>query len=205
MGGPPAPFRMPVERLEAGGRSLAGRIAQGEVRPGDAVRLLPAGVVTTIRAVRGASGALEAARAGDAVTVELAGEVPAMAGDILASADHPPECADQFEARLAWTGTHRLLPGRTYRLRILGREVPASVTLIKHREDPSTGARLAARTLGANERGVVNVSTGRPIVFEPYAASPALGAFVLLDPATSEQVATGIIDFALRRASNIHW
>ena len=205
MGGIPAPFRMPVERPEEGGRGLTGRVAQGEVRPGDTVRLLPSGVTALVHAVRGASGPLEIARAGAAVTVELADVVDAAPGDVLAAADHPPECADQFEARLAWTGEHRLLPGRPYRLRIHAREVSASITLIKYREDPSTGARLAARTLGTGERGVVNVSTDRPVVFEPYTASPAMGAFVLVDPLTSKEAAAGTIDFALRRASNIHW
>jgi bifunctional enzyme CysN/CysC len=133
------------------------------------------------------------------------GPVDASPGDVLAAADDPPPCADQFEAKLAWTGERRLLPGRPYLLRIHADEVTASVTTIKYREDRASGAHLAARTLGPGESGVVNLSTSRPVVFEPYATSPTLGAFVLLDKLTSERVATGTIDFALRRASNIHW
>jgi bifunctional enzyme CysN/CysC len=56
-----------------------------------------------------------------------------------------------------------------------------------------------------NEIGVVNLSTGRPLVFEPYATNRALGGFILIDKLTFETVAAGMIDFALRRASNIHW
>jgi bifunctional enzyme CysN/CysC len=42
-------------------------------------------------------------------------------------------------------------------------------------------------------------------VFEPYHVSRRLGGFILVDKLTFETVGAGMIDFALRRASNIHW
>jgi bifunctional enzyme CysN/CysC len=71
--------------------------------------------------------------------------------------------------------------------------------------DVTTGAHLAARTLALNEIGVVNLSTAEPIVFEPYAVNRTLGGFILIDPRTFDTVGAGMIAFALRRASNIHW
>ena len=63
---------------------------------------------------------------------------------------------------------------------------------------------VAAKTLSLNEVGVCNLSTGRPIVFDPYADNRATGAFILIDRATNETIAAGMIDFALRRATNVH-
>jgi bifunctional enzyme CysN/CysC len=100
---------------------------------------------------------------------------------------------------------HALVAGRPYLLKLHAAETTASVTAIKHREDVETGAHLAARSLALNEIGVVNLSTGRPLVFEPYATNRALGGFILIDKLTFETIAAGMIDFALRRASNIHW
>jgi bifunctional enzyme CysN/CysC len=79
------------------------------------------------------------------------------------------------------------------------------VTHIKSVEDAETGAPLAAQTLVLNEMAVVNLSTLEPVTFEPYTVSRALGGFILIDKFTSETVGAGLIDFALRRASNIHW
>ena len=113
--------------------------------------------------------------------------------------------ADQFEARLQWLGEHPLMPGRPYLFRIPGAETTATVTAIKYREDPRSGARLAARTLARHEAGVVNLSLSQPAALEPFASNPRLGSFELADKLTSETVARGTIDFALRRAANIPW
>ena len=104
--------------------------------------------------------------------------------------------ADQFEAHLEWSGEHPLLPGRPYLLRSPGTEVGAMVTAIKYREDERAAGRLAARTLARGERGVVNLSTATPVALVP---------FELLDKLTRERVAHGTVDFALRRAANLHW
>jgi bifunctional enzyme CysN/CysC len=104
-----------------------------------------------------------------------------------------------------WMGGHALIPGRSYLLKTHAKEVRASVTAIKYRVDIDSEAHLAAKTLALNEIGVVNLSTAQPLAFEPYAVNRTLGGFILIDPLTFETVGAGLIDFALRRASNVHW
>ena len=65
-------------------------------------------------------------------------------------------------------------------------------------------SKLAAKTLALNEVGVCNLSVARPIAFDPYADNRDTGAFILIDRYSNETVAAGMIDFALRRATNIH-
>lgn len=120
-------------------------------------------------------------------------------------AEGKPQAADQFEARLRWLGEHPLMAGRPYAFRLHEAQTTATVTAIKYREDPGTGSRLAARTLALGETGVVNLSLAQPVEFQPHAIDPHLGSFVLIDSFSSETVGAGTIDFALRRASNIHW
>jgi bifunctional enzyme CysN/CysC len=201
-------FRMPVQwvnRPDAEFRGFCGRVAQGEVRPGDRVRVLPSGVQTRIKAIVVWQGALACAGTGDSITVTLADEVDVGRGDVLVAADEPPEVADQFEARLLWMSDQALLPGRAYLLKLHTQEVAATITAIKYREDIDTGAHLAAKALGMNEIAVVNLSLTQPVVFEPYAMNRTLGGFILIDKLSFETVGAGMIEFALRRASNIHW
>jgi bifunctional enzyme CysN/CysC len=113
-----------------------------------------------------------------------------------------PLAADQFEARLKWSGAHELIPGRVYRARWHDGETAMTVTAIKYRDDGN--AHLAARTLRNGESAVVNISTARPVALEPYAVNAALGSFEVADVATGEVVGRGTIDFALRRAANLH-
>ncbi|ABZ83406.1 sulfate adenylate transferase, large subunit/adenylylsulfate kinase [Heliomicrobium modesticaldum Ice1] len=201
-------FRMPVQwvnRPHLDFRGFCGRIAEGEVRPGDAVRLLPSGVTSRVKEIIVCPGGLDLAQRGDAVTLTLTDEVDVSRGDVIASAEHPPEVADQFQARLIWMAEHPMVPGRPYLLKIHHKEVTATVTRIKYREEINTGAQLAANQIALNEIAVVHLSTSQPIVFEPYDVNRTLGGFILIDKLTFETVAAGMITFALRRSSNIHW
>jgi bifunctional enzyme CysN/CysC len=69
----------------------------------------------------------------------------------------------------------------------------------------NTMEKIAAKTLDLNAIGVAEIATDKPLVFEPYADSRALGGFILIDKITNATVAAGMINFSLRRSQNIHW
>ncbi len=205
---PAAAFRMPVQwvnRPNADFRGFSGRVAEGTVRPGDAVRALPSGVQSLVKAIVVWQAELAQAGPGDSVTLTLTDDVAVGRGDVLVAAQAPPEVADQFEARLLWMAEQTGVPGRSYLLKLHTQEVATTITDIKYREDVDTGAHLASKALGMNDIAVVNLSLASPVVFAPYAASRTLGGFILIDRLTFETVAAGMILFALRRASNVHW
>ncbi len=198
------PLRMSVQRVDPGGYDASGAIASGSVKLGDEVVALPSARVSTIKAITGASGTVEAARAGDVVTISLADALDIAPGGMLAAARARPQVADQFAAHLIWMTEDRLQPGRSYLMKINDNTLDATVTALKHRIDVDTSAKLAAKTLARNEVGVANLFVAEPIAFDPHAENQGTGAFVLIDRFSDETVAVGTIDFALRRASNIH-
>ena len=201
-------FRLPVQwvnRPNLDFRGFCGRIAQGAVRPGDAVRILPSGVTSRVREIVVKAGSQERAGAGESVTLTLSDEVDVSRGDMIVAAANPPQVSDQFEARLLWMSESPLVAGRPYLLKMHTKEVTATVTTIKYREDVNSGAHLAARTLALNEIAVVNLSLSQPVAFEPYTQNRILGGLILIDKFSHETVGAGMIDFALRRATNIHW
>jgi bifunctional enzyme CysN/CysC len=201
------PFRMAVQwvnRPHADFRGFAGTIAGGSIRPGDEIAVLPSGQTTRIKQVIGPQGALDSARAGDAVTITLVDEIDVARGDMLAAARERPQVADQFAAHVVWLSNDPLLPERSYLMKINHTTLAATVTGLKHRIDVNSFAPLAAKTLGLNEIGVCNFSLARPVPFDAYADSRDTGAFILIDRYSNETVAAGMIDFALRRATNIH-
>jgi bifunctional enzyme CysN/CysC len=137
--------------------------------------------------------------------VTLDAHVDCARGSVIAGAADPPQVADLFEASLVWLSEEDLLPGRGYWLQLATQTVTARVQPPKYELGLDTGESLAARTLGLNAIGVAELATDRPLVFEPYASSRALGGFILIDKSTNATVACGMIHFALRRAHNIHW
>jgi bifunctional enzyme CysN/CysC len=201
------PFRMPVQwvnRPNGDFRGYAGTIASGSARPGDEIAVLPSGQTTKIKRVVGAGGDLENAQAGDSVTVTLADEIDIARGDMLAALRDRPQVADQFSAHLVWMADERLFPGRSYLIKINSSTIAATVTELKHRIDINTLSKLAAKTLALNEVAVCNLSVARAVAFDAYTDNRDTGAFILIDRYSNETVAAGMIDFALRRATNIH-
>jgi bifunctional enzyme CysN/CysC len=202
------PFRMPVQwvnRPNLDFRGFAGLVAQGSVRPGDPVRVLPSGRTSTISRIVTSGADLNEAVAGQSVTLTLADEVDCSRGDVLAASEDAPEIADQFEATLVWMADEELLPGRPYWLKLATQLVTATVHSPKYQINVNTMEHLAAKTLGLNAIGVATLSTDKPLVFEPYEKSRELGGFILIDKISNATVAAGLLHFALRRSSNVHW
>ena len=153
----------------------------------------------------GPSGELETAIAGQSVTVVLADEIDISRGEMLASADDPPEVADHFAVHLIWTDQQPMLPERVYSARVAGTFGNARITDLTHRVDIDTQSHLAAKTLELNEIGYCKLTLDRTIPFDPYSVNRHTGGIVLIDKFTNATVGAGVIDFALRRSSNITW
>ncbi|MEZ6001573.1 sulfate adenylyltransferase subunit CysN [Hyphomonas sp.] len=203
-----ASFRMPVQwvnRPNLDFRGFSGQIASGTVKPGDRVKSMPSGKQSTIERIVTADGDLQEAIAGQSVTLTLADEIDASRGDAIVTADDPTEVSDQFQVRLLWMNEAPLLPGRRYLLKIGTKTVTATVNAPKYGIDVNTLSDVPAKTLDLNQIGVTTISLDQPITFDPYDVNRNLGGFILIDRMTNDTVGLGLIDFALRRASNIHW
>jgi len=201
-------FRMPVQfvnRPNQDFRGYCGRIASGQTKVGDRVRVVPGGLESSIRSIVTWQKENVSVSAGDSVTLLLEDEIDVSRGSVISSTMDPVEMSDQFEAVLLGLSEHCLVPGRTYLLQLHTCRAVATITCIKYKIDPTTGSHLAAKSLGMNDIGVVNLSFDRPVPFETYLRCRRLGSFILADRTINETLAAGMIHFALRRAANIHW
>lgn len=201
-------FRLPVQwvnRPNLDFRGFSGLISTGSVKPGDAIRVLPSGKTSTVTKIVTLEGELEEAVAGQSVTVCFADEVDCSRGNVIATADNPPEVSDQFETTIVWMDDDPLHVGRSYWLKLGTQMVSATVQQPKYTVNVNTMEHLAAKTLELNAIGVAEIATDKPIVFEPYTKSRALGGFILIDKITNRTVGAGMLHFSLRRAQNVHW
>jgi sulfate adenylyltransferase large subunit len=176
------PFRFPVQlvvRPDAGFRGYAGQIASGTVNVGDRITAWPSGVTTRVTRIVTWDGDLEAAVAPMSVTLVLADDLDVSRGDVLAAG--PLHVGRRFSADVVWMDERPLDPKRPYVLKQGTRTVMAE----------------AGSALALNQIGPVTITTGRPIVFEPYADNRTTGSFILIDPATNFTAGAGMIAEAL--------
>jgi bifunctional enzyme CysN/CysC len=201
-------FRMPIEGVQeynAGRRNLVGIIVSGAVERGDSIKVLPSGKDSSVTRIVTGNKDVERASTGAAVTLTLEHDLDVRSGDMIMPASAPATLSDQFQTYVIWTHGEPLLPGRSYLMRIGSRTVTASVTTLRYRVDVNTLEHIAAKQLGLNEIAVCNIATDRPVAFDPYTENRPTGTFLLLDKSTNETLGLGLINFALRRAENIHW
>ena len=194
-------LRLPVQlvsrsRFGARGehRGYLGRVESGVMRAGDTVLSSPEGHEARVAGIVTLDGTLPAAGAGRSITVVLDRQVDIARGDILSHVKDAPAAARRFDARLAWLDREPLAPGRRYWLKHGTKSVRAAVEQLHSRLDLETlGADAGAATLTFNDIGTARIGVASPIAADRYADNRATGSFILVDEATHQTVAAGMI------------
>jgi bifunctional enzyme CysN/CysC len=201
-------LRLPVQwvcRPDQHFRGFAGNIVSGQLSVGDEIIVTPSGRRSRVKSISSGEKNLTQADLGQSVMLTLQDEIDISRGDVISRAIDPPEISDQLSANIIWLDDIALMPGRRYWLKLGATTVSAQVTEIKHKVDVNTQELLAAKRLSLNEVALCNINLDQAITFEKYKTLPALGGFILIDRQTNATVACGTINFALRRAENLHW
>ena len=171
-----APLRFPIQsvlRPADGGRLYAGRILSGNVYPGQEVVVFPGGRRTRVLEPEGAQGA--------SLAIRLADELDLSRGHMIASVTQPPAVGGTLRATLLWLSEQSLEPSRRYLLKHTTQYVYAEVK-------PVNGP------LKMNDISQAAIASFRPLFFDRYRENRHTGSFILIDPASSETVAAGLID-----------
>jgi sulfate adenylyltransferase subunit 1 len=194
------PFRFPVQLVcrpraagASGFRGYQGRIASGEVAVGDRILALPSGRTTRISGIRLHDTRLDRAVAGQSITLLLEDDLDLSRGDLLASPTAPPAAIRDVEATLCWLSDRPFDPDQRLLLRHTTREVRARLSRIEGRLDLRSLRLEAATGLAVNDIAEVRLRLQQPVFADPYARDRATGAFVLVDAATHDTVAAGLV------------
>ena len=189
-------------------RGYAGTVAGGVFKPGDEVVVLPSGFSTTVTNVWGPGGKkITEGFTGQAVTIELSDDIDIARGDMIARPNNRPTIGQDVDAMLCWlTSDTSLNPDATYTIQHTTRSTRASVKDIEYRLDVNTLHRDEnANSLSLNEIGRVRLRTQRPLLFDAYRRNRDTGAFILIDEATNNTVAAGMIIGASQNDAHIVW
>ena len=189
-------FRYPVQyvlRPNQNFRGYAGQIASGRVRPGDSVVAFPSGLESTIKEIVTSEGNLDEAVAGESVVLTLTDEIDISRGDMIVRTGNLPQRSNEIDATICWMGDEPFDTNKSYQIQHTTRSVRAMVNELTYRIDVDTMRRDEADTLKLNEIGRVQLTTTQPLFYDRYALNRNTGSFILIDPATNNTVAAGMI------------
>ncbi|MGI5167239.1 sulfate adenylyltransferase subunit 1 [Spirillospora sp. CA-253888] len=176
-------------------RGYAGQVAGGVLKPGDEVVHLPSGLTTTITHIDGPNGPVSEAYAPMSVTLRLADEIDISRGDMIARPHNRPEVAQDLDAMVCWmTPDRQLAPRMKLVLKHTTRTAKAMVKDLNYRLDVNTLHRdEEATSLGLNEIGRISLRVTQPLFVDDYGRNRLTGGFILIDEATNNTVAAGMI------------
>jgi bifunctional enzyme CysN/CysC len=191
-------LRLPIQWVgrpaDGAPRLYTGRMFGGTLRAGDQVVVLPSGVATTVTEIDVLADRPAEALPPLSVTLKLADQLDVGRGDMLVGPEDRPPSARELECTVCWMGDEPLHVGRRYALKHTSRTVRATVLEIVDRTDPETLEReLDPITLVLNDIGQVRMRTSAPVFADPYAQNRETGSFILIDEASNETVAAGVI------------
>ena len=202
------PFRMPVQwvnRPTSDFRGYAGTISTGQIETGDTVVGCLTQETANVTGIFDGDQSVSRAAAGQAVTVLLDREIEMGRGDVVSDPINPADVSDQFAAKLIWLNNEPMYPHRQYRIKIGTQTTSCRILDLRYVINVNTFSHEASHELQRNEIGYVKLSTSKPVVYDAYQSDRTLGGFILIDRISNETVGAGMIDFSLRRASNIKW
>jgi len=175
-------------------RGFAGRIEAGEVSVGEEVTVLPSGQTSRIKEIVTYDGKLQTAFAPQSVTLTLEDEIDISRGDMLVkSSNHPPQVEKVFEAMLCWLSEAPLDKNRKYLVKHTTRVAKCLFSNIDYRVDVNTLEKHANPTVNMNDIVRVGIRVQQPLVFDHYDIDRATGSFIVIDEATNNTVAAGMI------------
>jgi len=176
-------------------RGYAGTLAAGGVRVGDEVVVFPLGARTRVAAVDRFQEALESAATGDAVSIRLEHDLDVGRGHMIVGAADPAQVTKRFTADLCWMDDARpLRAGQQFWVKHTARRVRCVVESLDDRLHVGSFDREPCpESFALNEIGRVTIKTLEPLFVDPYVTSRDTGSFILIDPASRQTVAAGMV------------
>jgi sulfate adenylyltransferase large subunit len=174
-------------------RGYAGQVAGGVLRAGDDVLVLPSGHQTKVAGIDTFDGEVESAFPTMSVTLRLENDVDISRGDMIVNAEDAPVAARELDAMVCWMSQQPLRPGGRYSIKHTTRSARAVLDEIEYRVDVNSLAHEPAAELALNEIARVRLRCSTELVVDPYARNRTTGSFILIDEATNDTVAAGMI------------
>ena len=200
-------FILPVQRVNRPNldfRGYSGTIASGSIKVGEEIRTVPSNQKAKVKEIFIGDKSIKLSTNKQSITLTLNKEIDISRGDIICKKDSIVESADQFNINMIWMSEENCFPGRSYIAKIHNSSAAIKILDIKKIYNVNTLEHSPGKQLDLNDVAEVTVSLGKNIPFMTYQENKNMGSMILIDPLSNQTIGVGMINFALRRAQNIH-
>lgn len=176
-------------------RGYAGRVAGGVMKRGDKVTLLPSGFSTIVKSIVGPDGEQEQAFPPQSVTVLLEEDYDLSRGDMIVRENNQPIVTQDIDLMLCWFDQGKgLQPRGKYSIQHTTQSARCIIKEVRYKLDINTLHRdMDNKAVCMNDIARVTVRTTKPLFIDPYRKNRITGSIILIDEATNNTVAAGMI------------
>ena len=201
-------FILPVQRVNRPNldfRGYSGTIASGNIKVGEEIRTVPSNQKAKVKEIFIGDKSIKSSSDRQSITLTLNKEIDISRGDIICKKDSIVESADQFNINMIWMSEENCFPGRSYIAKIHNNSSSIKILDIKKIYNVNTLEHSPGKQLDLNDVAEVTVSLNKNVPFMPYQENKNMGSMIIIDPLSNQTIGVGMINFALRRAQNIHF
>ena len=175
-------------------RGYAGRIEGGVFKPGDAVSLLPSGFTSKIKAIDTFDGEVNQAFSPMSVCITLEDDIDISRGDMMVRENNKPTIEQDIDVMICWMNEKKMMIRGKYTIRHTSQTARCIIKEVKYKMDINTLHRIEEeKEIGLNDIGRISIRTTKPLFFDSYRRNRNTGSVILVDEATNETVAAGMI------------
>ena len=200
-------FILPVQRVNRPNldfRGYSGTIASGNIKVGEEIRTVPSNQKAKVKEIFIGDKSIKSSSNKQSITLTLNKEIDISRGDIICKKDSIVESADQFNINMIWMSEENCFPGRSYIAKIHNNSSSIKILDIKKIYNVNTLEHSPGKQLELNDVAEVTVSLNKNVPFMSYQENKNMGSMIIIDPISNQTIGVGMINFALRRAQNIH-
>ncbi|MFL2513765.1 MAG: sulfate adenylyltransferase subunit CysN [Alphaproteobacteria bacterium] len=200
-------FILPVQRVNRPNldfRGYSGTIASGNIKVGEEIRTVPSNQKAKVKEIFIGDKSIKSSSNKQSITLTLNKEIDISRGDIICKKDSIVESADQFNINMIWMSEENCFPGRSYIAKIHNNSSSIKILDIKKIYNVNTLEHSPGKQLDLNDVAEVTVSLNKNVPFMTYQENKNMGSMIIIDPISNQTIGVGMINFALRRAQNIH-
>ena len=175
-------------------RGYAGRVAGGIFRVDDEVKVFPSGFKSKIKSINRFNEEVQSVFEGISAAITLEDDIDISRGDMIVKTKNIPKSSQDVTAMLCWFNDEPALPRNKYIIKHTTSEHKAIIKEVIYKIDIDTLNREKEnKELAMNDICKVQIRTTAPLHADNYSDNRNTGSFILVDAATHNTVAAGMI------------
>ena len=175
-------------------RGYAGRIEGGVFKAGDEVIILPSELKTQIKSIDTFDGEVKEAFSPMSVCMTITNDIDISRGDMIVRENNKPSVKQDIEVMICWMNTKKMIINGKYSIRHTSQNTRCIIKDVKYKIDINSLHRIEDnKEIGPNDIGRITIRTTKALFFDSYRRNRNTGSIILVDEATNETVAAGMI------------